>query len=122
MLRIAIALPFIILLVGSCASAPAKKPAPEPAATVATTVADPAPATPAPTRPKLGRGECEESFDCVDTVGFPPTGQRWTCVEGKCGRAKLPDLNPDATPASADASDANSKDKPAMKKTKKRHN
>jgi hypothetical protein len=71
---------------------------------------------------KLERGQCEESFDCVDTVGFPPAGQRWTCNEGKCGHAKLPDLNADAPATAADASDENTKADSTAKKARKRHN
>ena len=70
----------------------------------------------------LKAGECEESFDCTDTVGFPPAGQRWTCDNGKCGHAKLPDLNPEASAAATDANADNSKDTPKAKKAKKRHN
>jgi hypothetical protein len=70
----------------------------------------------------LKAGECEESFDCTDTVGFPPAGQRWTCEQGKCGHAKLPDINPEASAAATDATADNSKDAPKAKKTKRRHN
>jgi len=71
---------------------------------------------------KLAPGRCEESFDCVDTIGFPPAGQRWTCVDGKCGHAKLPDLNTDASPANAEAGVDNSKIKPKARASKRQHN
>ena len=124
MLRTNIALAFTIALAGSCASAPAPKTAPNLATKPVVAAVAPAPdqAPPAPSHPKLGRGECDESFDCVDTVGFPPAGQRWTCVDGKCGHAKLPDLNGDSSSAAADASDENSKGNQTMKKARKRHN
>jgi hypothetical protein len=70
----------------------------------------------------LKAGECQESFDCTDTVGFPPAGQRWTCEQGKCGHAKLPNLNPEASAADTDATADNSKDAPKAKKIKRRHN
>jgi hypothetical protein len=103
-------LPLVLLC--ACASAPPKPtatPAQEKPAVSATTPT-PAPATAAPVavapeHPKLGPGQCLESFDCVDTVGFPPPGHRWTCEAGKCGRAKLPDLGA-SQDASADANQA----------------
>jgi hypothetical protein len=114
----------------SCASAPAKPvketPAPPPpAAPVAT-------ATPAPSeapavvphvepRKKLEAGQCVESFDCVDTVGFPPSGQRWTCLDGKCGKTKLPDLGQDQPSSGAASSTASNEETAPNKPTTKRH-
>jgi hypothetical protein len=131
MLRNALAVPFIVALACSCASAPVQAPAPIPVAPKpAVAVAAPAPEV-APTitvastgekQRDLKAGECEESFDCTDTVGFPPAGQRWTCENGKCGHAKLPNLNPEVSAAATDANADNSKDTPNAKKTKKRHN
>ena len=125
MLRTNLAISVLVVLTGACASSatvqnPTPAPTPKPATAI---VAAPTP-SPEPTpvaHRKLERGQCEESFDCVDTVGFPPAGQRWTCDEGKCGHAKLPDLA-DATPAAADASDENTKANPTAKKARKRHN
>ncbi|HEY5284911.1 MAG TPA: hypothetical protein VIM14_19115 [Polyangia bacterium] len=131
MLRNALAVPFIVALACSCASAPVQEPAPIAVAPKpAVAVAAPAPeveptVTVASTGEKqrdLKAGECEESFDCTDTVGFPPAGQRWTCEQGKCGHAKLPDINPEASAAATDTTADNSKDAPKAKKTKRRHN
>jgi hypothetical protein len=58
----------------------------------------------------------------MDTIGFPPAGQRWTCENGKCGCAKLPDLNREGSVAGTGASADNSKNTQKAKKTKKRHN
>lgn len=129
MLRNMLTVPFVLALACSCASAPAKPPAASPAAPKVA-VASPAPevspepaaSTPVVSRPKLDPGKCEESFDCVDTVGLPPVGQRWTCVEGKCGHAKLPDLGADPSQATQEVSADNSKDKPKTRKSRKRHN
>jgi hypothetical protein len=131
MLRDVLAVPFIVALVCSCASAPVQAPVPSPVAPKpAAVVSAPAPEV-APSisvvstgekQRDLKAGECEESFDCTDTVGFPPAGQRWTCEHGKCGHAKLPDLNPEASPAATETSADSSKDLPKGKKTKKRHN
>lgn len=98
-----------LLFVCSCASTPAAQKTERPpssapavaAPSVVTPASPPVPATEAETRPKLGAGQCVESFDCVDTVGFPPPGHRWTCDNGKCGRAKLPDLGGEAPTAGA---------------------
>jgi hypothetical protein len=131
MLRNALAVPFIVTLACSCASAPVQAPAPisvapKPVVAVAPPAPEVAPAiTVASTGERqrdLKAGECEESFDCTDTVGFPPAGQRWTCEHGKCGHAKLPDLNPEASAAATNANADSSKDTPKAKKTKKRHN
>ena len=119
-----------VFLACSCASTPAKQPTPPqtvPHPAVAKAVPAEAPLNPGPTsqaetQPKLEPGRYLESFDCVDTVGFPPAGQRWACNEGKCGQAKLPDLNaPDsaATPAEATASD--DKIEAKRKKSTSRH-
>ncbi len=130
MLRTVLTVPFALALACSCASAPAQPPAASPAPTkvAASSPApeaspEPAVTTPVVSRPKLDPGKCEESFDCVDTVGLPPVGQRWTCVAGKCNHAKLPDMgggNP--SQATPEASADNSKDKPKSKKSRKRHN
>ena len=131
MLRNTLAVPFIVALACSCASAPVQAPAPSPVAPKpAVAVAAPEPevapsnsvASTGEKQRELKAGECVESFDCVDTVGFPPAGHRWTCENGKCGRAKLPDLNPEASAAATDANADNSKDTPKARKTKKRHN
>jgi hypothetical protein len=132
MLRNALAVPFIVALACSCASAPVQAHAPSPVAPkpAVAVVAAPAPEvaaslTVASTGEKqrdLKAGECQESFDCTDTVGFPPAGQRWTCENGRCGHAKLPDLNPETSAAATDVNADNSKDTPRAKKTKKRHN
>jgi len=128
MLRTTPVVLFIIALACSCATAPAKPSAPKPATptvvvpTPAPEVSpDLAPASQVESPRKLGPGRCEESFDCVDTVGFPPPGQRWTCESGKCGHARLPDLNADASPADTEASADTSKDRPKAKKSRKRH-
>ncbi len=103
----------LVLILSSCASASAKPTPPPPASPPAAVTAAPpvtavvdnaAAPPPEPVKPKLAAGQCVESFDCVDTVGFPPAGQRWTCDNGKCGRAKLPDLGSDV--ASADSAKA----------------
>jgi hypothetical protein len=100
-------LPLVLLC--ACASAPPKPTAPPAQEKPAVSATAPTPAAKAaapvavaPEHPKLGPGQCVESFDCVDTVGFPPPGHRWTCEAGKCGRAKLPDLGA-SQDASADA-------------------
>lgn len=62
-----------------------------------------------------------ESFDCVDTVGFPPPGLRWTCIDGKCGKAKLPDLGQDQSSSDAGASTASNDETPPNKAASKRH-
>jgi hypothetical protein len=101
MLRPAVATLVLVFLFTSCASAPASKPDAPPApkvnkppATRAAPASDgpPAVARVEEARPALGPGQCVDGFDCVDTVGFPPAGQRWACVAGKCTRAKLPSL------------------------------
>ncbi len=130
MLRDALAVPFLVALACSCASAPVQAPVPSPVApNPAVAVVAPAPEV-APTltvastgekQRDLKAGECQESFDCTDTVGFPPAGQRWTCENGKCGHAKLPNLNPEASAATGANAD-NSKDTPKVRKAKKRQN
>jgi hypothetical protein len=131
MLQETLAITFIGALTWSCASAPAKAPAPTPASQKsAPTVSAPAPdtslnpslASTSENHHELRAGECEESFDCVDTVGFPAAGQRWTCVNGKCGRAKLPDLDPAGSSTAEEATADASKDQPTAKKARKRHN
>jgi hypothetical protein len=128
MLRNTLAITFIGALTWSCASAPPRAPAspaasPKPAATAASgTSPTPSLASGSQEHRELKAGECEESFDCVDTIGFPPAGHRWTCENGKCGRAKLPDLNPEASSAAAEASADASKDQPTVRKTKKHDN
>jgi len=131
MFRNTLAVPFIFALVSSCASAPVRAPASSPVAsnpTLAASASEPdfAPTlTVASTGEKqrdLKAGECQESFDCTDTVGFPPDGHRWTCEQGKCGRAKLPNLNPEASSSATDATADNSKNTPKARKTKRRQN
>jgi hypothetical protein len=99
-----------------------EKPQPKPA--LATTApepeAAPRPAAAAVIRPKLAPGHCEESFDCVDTVGFPPSGYRWSCDNGKCGRAKLPSLGGEQQPAATDQ-DASAVASEPKTKSRKRH-
>jgi hypothetical protein len=114
----------------SCASAPAK-PAKEASATppptapaAKTATVPPAPPAVAPhvaPRKTLEAGQCVESFDCVDTVGFPPSGQRWTCLDGKCGKTKLPDLGQDQASGDAAASTASIDETPAGKTVSKKH-
>jgi hypothetical protein len=128
MLRNTLAITFIGALTWSCASAPARTPAlpaatQKPAVTTsAATASTPSLASSNPKHRELKAGECEESFDCVDTVGFPPAGHRWTCENGKCGRTKLPYLNPEASSAAAEASADTSKDQPTVRKTKRHAN
>jgi hypothetical protein len=115
-------------LAGACASAPEKKApppqaAPRPVVTKAVLPVEtpPSPAPQAETKPKLEAGQCVEGFDCVDTVGFPPAGQRWACREGKCSQVNLPDLNP-PDPATAPPQATASEDKvEAKSKKSKRH-
>jgi hypothetical protein len=128
--RNVLTVPFALALACSCASAPTKPPAaPAPAAPKVAAASpapeispESAPPTPVVSRPKLAAGKCEESFDCVDTVGLPPAGQRWTCVDGKCGHARLPELGADPSQATPEVSADNSKDKPKTRKSRKRHN
>jgi hypothetical protein len=114
----------------SCASTPvnpAGEPTttPSPAAPVArvpTVQPDTPSVTPqAEPRKKLEAGQCLESFDCVDTVGFPPSGHRWTCLDGKCGKAKLPDLGQDQTASDAAASTASNEETPATRAVSRKH-
>ena len=131
MLRNTLAVPFIFALVSSCASAPVQAPASSPVAPNPTIESSASAPELAPTitvvstgekQRDLKAGECQEGFDCTDTVGFPPAGQRWTCEQGKCGHVKLPDLNPEASAAATDATADNSKDTPKAKKTKRSRN
>lgn len=122
-------LALLVLGAGSCGSAPAKPPATRPApqqqktAPVASVQDEQLPAPAAvsftPSR-KLGPGQCEECFDCVDTVGFPPAGQRWACVHGKCVKAKLPGFSAEAAAASGDKSDEPEKPQASARKAKRR--
>jgi hypothetical protein len=113
---------FLLLLACSCASSPTKTPA-VPKTSVAAPAPDPAPEPPAPppsvSKPKLGPGQCADGFDCVDTVGFPPPGHRWDCVDGKCGRVKLPGSAPEQTGITQPT--AQEEGKVEAKKSKKRH-
>jgi hypothetical protein len=119
------------LFLCSCASAPAKKPAKETSAPPPenTKTAPPPKASEEPTplvrpaepRPKLGPGQCVDSFDCVDTVGFPPPGHRWNCVERKCTRAKLPSLGGVPEGTTAEATPPSDETKAPAKKRKTRH-
>lgn|GEM_PF-6202749 len=125
--------PFLILavLAGSCAASPAKpasgppasKPAPAVSAPVAKASPEPAP-VPVSFEPKrkLEAGQCEDSFDCVDTVGFPPSGHRWACINGKCSRAKLPNLVPGDSSATAAASAPKDQAKAGTAKPSKQQN
>ena len=117
-----------ILFACSCASAPPEPaaPPPEPKPKVAVKkevkeVAE-APLVVLPTKPrkKLGPGQCEDCFDCVDTVGFPPPGYRWNCVNGKCGRAKLPSVGPTGAATGGDTPAASEEPPPAPAKAKKK--
>ncbi len=115
----------VFLLFCSCASTPAAHKTDHPLSSapavakpvVVTEAPPPTPRPEAESRPKLGAGQCVESFDCVDTVGFPPPGHRWTCDNGKCGRAKLPDLGGDASTAAADPDKAPVADEKAPPRT-----
>jgi hypothetical protein len=129
MLRPTSAIVPLVLLACSCASAPEKKAPPpqappRPVVTKAVLPAEvpPSPAPQAETKPKLEAGQCVESFDCVDTVGFPPAGQRWACNEGKCSHAKLPDLNAsDSSAAPAEATASEDRIEAKSKKSRRRH-
>ena len=97
----------LAVLCASCATSPTRtkarsmpgpKPAIVPTGPVPAAEMAPTPETATPTRPKLRPGHCEEGFDCVDTVGFPPDGYRWDCEEGKCSRVKLPSLGGEEPP------------------------
>jgi hypothetical protein len=71
-------------------------------------------------RPKLQAGHCVDGFDCVDTMGLPPSGYRWSCDNGKCGRAKLPMIG-GGQPAAVEAEKtAAAADKPKAKSSKRR--
>jgi len=131
MLRNALVVPFILSLACSCGSAPARPSTGEPGsrtpvAAVAPTVAEaastPARAEPVKPRPVLGPGRCEDGFDCVDTVGFPPSGYRWDCVRSKCERAKLPSLGSATPPAEASATAENATTKSKPRKSGRRRN
>jgi hypothetical protein len=69
----------------------------------------------------LARGRCNVGFDCVDTVGFPPAGQRWACVEGVCRRTELPNWTP-ATSSADDPTVADSQSTARTKRSTKRQN
>jgi hypothetical protein len=104
------------LLIFGCASAPPQPPAAPPpqrqpkiTATAAANEAPPPAAVSVLPRRKLGPGQCEDGFDCVDTVGFPPSGQRWACVQGKCNRVPLPSLLPDGATGSQESSQVSSR-------------
>jgi hypothetical protein len=114
----------------ACASAPAKPPAAQPASeqresAPATTPQEdnlppPAAVSFTPSR-KLGPGQCEECFDCVDTVGFPPPGMRWTCVQDKCVKAKLLGFSAEAAAANGATKSAEpQKSQAAPRKARKR--
>ena len=97
----------------SCATSPGQHearatPQPKPVVAAPAPVAEaiPQPAATVTTKPKLQAGHCEESFDCVDTVGFPPSGYRWSCDDGKCGRVKLPNLGGEQPSAAEEDSTA----------------
>jgi hypothetical protein len=124
------AVPMFFSLLCSCASAPAKPaPTPAPPKTAAAPIAPKSEAVPAlgvkePAReaPKLAAGQCVDSFDCVDTVGFPPPGHRWDCVAGKCNRTKLPSLGASEETGAQEADAATAgESKSAAKKSKTMH-
>ena len=128
MLRPTSAIVPLVLLACSCASAPEKKAPPPPALphpAVTEAVPSEVPPSPAPqaaTEPNLEPGRCVESFDCVDTVGFPPAGQRWACNEGKCNHSKLPDLNAsDSSAAPPEATASDDRIEAKSKKSRRRH-
>jgi hypothetical protein len=120
-----------MLLIGSCASAPDAKPTAPPegerSPVTSSKEPDPEPVATRPTvlfsHPKLGPGRCVDGFDCSDTVGFPPAGQRWSCVGGKCVHVKLPSLGGTDAKAETEASHDTAPpadDKPVRKKSKRR--
>lgn len=98
MLRTMLVAAFGVALAGACGSTPVRPSSdekPQPPESVASTpLPEPAESRAAavvPIEPRgpLARGRCVDGFDCVDTVGFPASGYRWACVEGKCQKAKL---------------------------------
>jgi hypothetical protein len=124
-----VTLPALFVLgVCSCASAPTKPATAEAAAeqpstspAVASDENLPAPAAVSftPSR-KLGPGQCEECFDCVDTVGFPPPGHKWACVRDKCVKAKLTGFAGETSSASGDNSAEPEKPQASARKARKR--
>jgi hypothetical protein len=136
-MRPALPTSIFVVLFCSCASSSNKgeqvtpTSPPPTSAHAAPALREPEPVAPAPKaevqKKQLGAGQCLESFDCVDTIGFPPAGQRWTCVEGKCGHTKLPDLGQATPVGDADAgsptasNDEQSPKNPPTKKTKGKH-
>jgi hypothetical protein len=118
----------------SCGSAPPKqdKRTPEEKPNVASAAAaasaseedfTPMPVEPSKPKRHLGPGQCDDGFDCVDTVGFPRSGERWSCVSGKCVRAKMPQIGGVSSgQSSGTAAKAEETAAPAkkVKKTKKR--
>jgi hypothetical protein len=133
-LRLPILGPLLVatLLELSCASTPAKPSGPSnPARATKLTVTEASPvsaagvSTASPAKPsendrELGPGQCNDGFDCVDTVGFPAPGQRWICEAGKCAKGKLPSLVPEASSPEGDATALSDKSAETAVKAKKR--
>jgi hypothetical protein len=132
MLRTLLTGSFVVALVGSCASAPAKPAATKPQAPAApASTPNPAPeettaaATVLPIEPhgELGRGKCVDCFDCVDTVGFPAPGYRWACVNGKCEKAKLTGFTGESQQTAEVSSNSEPAKRPAKtRRSSRRHN
>jgi hypothetical protein len=118
----------LFLGVCSCAATPAKPNAPQPVPKHEATPAASAPeeerpaiaTAPSEPRRKLGPGQCDDCFDCVDTVGFPPSGQKWACVNGKCVKAKLPGFSGENKPAETGTAPEPEPSQVSSRKAKKR--
>ncbi len=129
MVKNTLAVALLTFLVSACASSP-KPEAETPKPARKTTVVKRAPESQAASGPKevftfgpshkLKPGECEGEFDCVDTVGVPPPGHRWTCQKGRCVKEKLSEFgqNPSGSNQSG-ADQEDTKATPAKAKTKK---